>query len=131
CGPRSPSGPSSPTRCRQRAASPAASASSSATCRRFRTDSRSARRIARERHAPTAERRRCRSRRSSARRSDAARLRLLLDDDDLLTVHLEGAPVGRRLALRLRGTILAPLPQLLLQVLEHLSLRPPGALPVG
>src|SRR5262249_8877846 len=61
-----------------------------------------------------------------------ARLRLLLDDDDFLTVHLDGAPVGRRLALRLRGAVLTPLPQLLFQVLlEHLSLRPPGGPVIG
>src|SRR5215510_14144202 len=64
------------------------------------------------------------------RRSADAQLRLLLDDDDLLTVHLDGAPVGRRLALRLGGAILTPLSQLLFEILlEHLSLRPPGALP--
>src|SRR5262249_6901658 len=47
------------------------------------------------------------------RRSADAQLRLLLDDDDLLPVHLDGAPVGRRLALRLGGAILTPLSQLL------------------
>src|SRR5262249_61719004 len=64
--------------------------------------------------------------RPGPRRSADAQLRLLLDDDDLLTVHLDGAPVGGRLALRLGGAILTPLPQLLFQILlEHLSLRPP------
>src|SRR5262249_7837408 len=68
--------------------------------------------------------------RPGPRRSADAQLRLLLDDDDLLTVHLDGAPVGRRLALRLGGAVLTPLPQLLFQILlEHLSLRPPGAPP--
>src|SRR5262245_15090840 len=66
--------------------------------------------------------------RPGPRRSADAQLRLLLDDDDLLTVHLDGAPVGGRLALRLGGAILTPLPQLLFQILlEHLSLRPPGS----
>src|SRR5262245_63962183 len=60
-----------------------------------------------------------RVRRRGARRSDRAKLRLLLDDDHFLTVHLDGAPVGGRVALRLRGAVLAPLAQLLLQVLEH------------
>src|SRR5262245_11527053 len=49
-----------------------------------------------------------------ARRSRRAKLRLLLDDDHLLTVHLDGAPVGGRVALRLGGAVLAPLAQLLL-----------------
>src|SRR5581483_4899278 len=53
-------------------------------------------------------------------------LLFLADDEHLLTVHLDGAPVTRRFALRLRGTALAPLPQLLLQVLEHPLLRPTG-----
>src|SRR5262245_3423597 len=66
-----------------------------------------------------------RPRSRSLRLSVPARLRLLPDDDDFLTVHLDGAPVGRRLALRLGGAILAPLPQLLLQVLEH-PLPPAG-----
>src|SRR5579862_605750 len=47
------------------------------------------------------------------------RFRFLAHDDDLLTVHLDGAPVGRRLALGLRSAALAPLAKLLLQVLEH------------
>src|SRR5690242_14122257 len=47
------------------------------------------------------------------------RLRLLAHDDDLLTVHLDGAPVGGRFALGLRSAALAPLAKLLLQVLEH------------
>src|SRR5262249_12403289 len=39
-----------------------------------------------------------------------ARFRLLPDDDDFLTVHLDGASVGRRLAPRPRCTIPAPPP---------------------
>src|SRR5207237_10352827 len=45
--------------------------------------------------------------------------RLLAHDDDLLTIHLDGAPVGGRLALGLCGAALPPLAKLLLQVLEH------------
>src|SRR5262245_7187500 len=52
-----------------------------------------------------------------------ARLLLLPHHEHLLTVHLDGAPVTRRFALRLGSSALAPLPQLLLQVLEHLSSR--------
>src|SRR5262249_17370390 len=68
--------------------------------------------------------------RSSARRNAGlglrgAGLRLLPDDEDFLTVHLDGAPGGRRLPLRLRGALLTPLAQLLLQVLEH-PLPPAG-----
>src|SRR5947208_2340073 len=48
------------------------------------------------------------------------RLLALAHDQHLLTVHLDGAPVARCLALGLgSGTALAPLPELLLQVLEH------------
>src|SRR5438093_6562271 len=54
------------------------------------------------------------------------RLLLLPHDEHLLTVHLDGAPVSRRFALRLGSSALPPLPQLLLQVLEHPLLRSTG-----
>src|SRR5207249_1238192 len=54
------------------------------------------------------------------------RLLLLPHDEHVLTVHLDGAPVGRRFALRLGSSALPPLPQLLLQVLEHPLLRSTG-----
>src|SRR4029077_12154703 len=47
------------------------------------------------------------------------RLFFLAHDDNLLTVHLDGAPVGGRLALGLRSAALPPLSKLLLQILEH------------
>src|SRR2546426_7246055 len=48
------------------------------------------------------------------------RLLALAHDQHLLTVHLDGAPVARCLARGLgSGAALAPLPELLLQVLEH------------
>src|SRR3989442_10888022 len=69
---------------------------------------------------------------TSARGLLGAGLRLLVlaHDQHLLTVHLDGAPVARCLARGLgSGAALAPLPELLLQVLEHPA-PPAGLLPL-
>src|SRR5207244_3179259 len=85
---------------------------------------RAARGVGGPRRRPRAARRRARG------AGPGLRLLVLPHDQHLLTVHLDGAPVARCLARGLgSGAALAPLPELLLQVLEHPA-PPAGLLPL-
>src|SRR5439155_6791582 len=65
-------------------------------------------------------------RRGRSRPALALGLLFFSHHEHFLAVHLDGATVGRCLALRLGGAALPPLPKLLLQVLEHPLLPPVG-----